>query len=49
MTRVMFKALNELKSNIIVVDKLLETTSTANYSKSTQRITNGHMQNMSAL
>ena len=33
MTRVMFRALNELKSDAFVVDKLLETTSTADYSK----------------
>ena len=39
----MFKALYELKSNIIV-DKLLETTSTANYSKSTHIIKNAHIQ-----
>ena len=39
MTR-MFRTLNELKSEIIVVDKLLETSSIANYSKSTQRIKN---------
>ena len=45
MTRIMFR---ELKSDIIVVDKLLETTS-ANYSKSTHRIKNVHMQNMSLL
>ena len=49
MTRFMFRALNELKSDIIVVDKLLETTSTANYSKSAHRIKNVHMQNMSLL
>ena len=49
MTRFMFKALNELKSDIIVVDKFLETTSTANYSKSTHKIKNAHMQNMSLL
>ena len=47
MTRFMFRALNELKSDIIVVDKLLETTSTANYSKSAYKIKNAHMQNMS--
>ena len=45
----MFRALTELKSDVIVVDKLLETTSTANYSKSTHRIKNEHMQNMSLL
>ena len=33
MTRILFRALIELKSDIIVVDKPLETTSTANYSK----------------
>ena len=49
MTRFMFRALNELKSDIIVVDKLLETPSTANYSKGTHRITNACMQNMSLL
>ena len=45
----MFRALNELKSDVIVVDKLLETTSTANYAKSTYRIKNARMQNMSLL
>ena len=33
MARSIFTALNELKSYIVVVDKRLETTSTANYSK----------------
>ena len=49
MTRFMFKALNELKSNIIIVDKFWETTATANYSKSAHRIKNGRLQNMSLL
>ena len=40
---------NQLKSDIIVVDKLLETASIANYSKNTYRIKNVHMQNMSLL
>ena len=47
MTRFIFRALNELKSDIIAVDKLLETTSKANYSKSAHRIRNAYMQNMS--
>ena len=38
MTRTMFRALKELKSGIVGVDKLLETTSTANYSKSAHKI-----------
>ena len=38
MTRIMFRALIELKSDIIVVDKLLETNSTANYSKSAKHV-----------
>ena len=42
MTRSMFRSLNELKSNIVVVDKLLETTLIANYSKSTHRIKHAH-------
>ena len=37
MTRIMFRELIELKSDI-VVDKLLETTSIANYSKSAHRM-----------
>ena len=44
----MFMVLNELKSYIVVVDQLLETTSTAHYyKKCTNIIKNGHMQNMS--
>ena len=35
-----------LISDIVVVDTLLETTSTANYSKSAYKIKNAHMQNM---
>ena len=35
---------NELKSDIVVGDKSLETTYTANYSKSAHRIKNEHMQ-----
>ena len=42
-------ALIELKSDIIVADKCLEITSTANYSKSAHRIKNACMQNMSLL
>ena len=49
MTRFMFRALNQLKSDIIVVDKLLETTTTAKYSNSTHRIKNACMQNMPLL
>ena len=49
MTRSMFRTLNELKSDIVVVDKPLETTSTATYSKSTHRSKNVHMLNMSLL
>ena len=49
MTRTMFRALKELKSGIVGVDKLLETTSTANYSKSAHKIKNEHMQNMSSM
>ena len=45
----MFRALTELKSDIIIVDKLVETTSTTNYSKSTHRIKNTRMQNISLL
>ena len=48
MIRSMFRALDELKP-YVVVDKLLETTSTANYSKSTHKIKNVHMQNISLL
>ena len=33
-----FRALNELKTDIIVVDKRLETTPTVNYSKGAHRI-----------
>ena len=43
MTRNMFRALNELKIDIVAVDKLSLTTSTANYSKSSHRIKNAHM------
>ena len=42
----MFRALNELKSDVAVVDKLLKTPSTIHYSKSTHRIKNAHMQNI---
>ena len=50
MTRIMFRALNELKSDRIVVDKLLETTSTENYSKRGHRIKNEKkMQDVSLL
>ena len=41
----MFRALNKLKSDI-VVNTPLETTSIANYSKGGHRINNAHMQNM---
>ena len=47
MTRFIFR--NELKSDIIVIDKRLETTSTANYSKSKHRTKNACMQNRSLL
>ena len=40
MTRIMFRALNELKADIFVVDNLLETISTAIYLKSAHRIKN---------
>ena len=40
MTKIMLRALHELKLDIIVVDRLLETTSTANYLKSTCRTKN---------
>ena len=43
----MFRALNELKSDIVVEKHLATTTSAANYSKSAHRIKNAHMQNMS--
>ena len=44
MNRFMFSALNELKSDIVVADKLLEKTSTSNYWKRahTIRIKNAH-------
>ena len=48
MTRIMLRAVNELKSDI-AVDKHLETTSTANYSKRAYRIKNACMQNMSLI
>ena len=40
MARIMFRALTELKSYIIVVDKPLEKASTANYLTSAHRIKN---------
>ena len=49
MTRIIFRALNEQTSDITVIDKRLETTSTANYSQSAHRIKNARLQNMSLL
>ena len=49
MTSIMFRALNELNSYIIVVDKLLKTSSTAYFSKCAHRIKNMNMLNMSLL
>ena len=48
MTRSMFQGLNELKSHIVGIDKLLVTTSTANCSKRTPTYTIKivNMQNM---
>ena len=47
MAKSMLWALNEQKSDIVVADKLVETTSTANYSKNAHRIIN--VQNMCLL
>ena len=49
MARSMFRTVNELKSNTVVGDKLLETASTVNYSRSAHITKNAHMQNMSLL
>ena len=46
MTRSISRGLNELKLDTVAVDKLLETSSTANYSKRAHRIKNAHMDNM---
>ena len=43
MTRIIFRALYQLKSDLIVVDKLLETASTVYYSTRTHGNKNAHI------